>query len=75
MNLKEYFIILKKSVRFRMVPGNTKQISDYLVDFAKKHGFDYVQDEMNNVVIYKPASKGYENAPTVILQGHMGYGV
>ena len=32
---------------------------------------NYVQDEMNNVVIYKPASKGYENAPTVILQGHM----
>ena len=50
---------------------NTKQISDYLVNFAKEHGFDYVQDEMNNVVIYKPATAGYENAPTVILQGHM----
>ena len=50
---------------------NTKQISDYLVNFAKEHGFDYVQDEMNNVVIYKPATPGYENAPTVILQGHM----
>ena len=51
--------------------GNTRQISDYLVNFAKKHGFDYVQDEMNNVVIYKPASPGYENKPAVILQGHM----
>lgn len=30
-----------------------------------------VQDDMNNVVIYKPATPGYENAPTVILQGHM----
>ena len=50
---------------------NTKQLSDYLVNFAKEHGFDYVQDEMNNVVIYKPATPGYENAPTVILQGHM----
>ena len=50
---------------------NTKQISDYLVNFAKDHGFDYVQDELNNVVIYKPATAGYENAPTVILQGHM----
>lgn len=51
--------------------GNTRQISDYLVNFAKEHGFDYVQDEMNNVVIYKPASPGYENKPAVILQGHM----
>ena len=47
--------------------GNTKQISDYLVQFAKDHGLDY----MNNVVIYKPGTAGYENAPTVIIQGHM----
>ena len=51
--------------------GNTKQISDYLVNFAKERQLKYVQDEMNNVVIYKPATPGYENAPTVILQGHM----
>lgn len=51
--------------------GNTKQISDYLVSFAKDHGLDHVQDELNNVIIYKPGTKGYENSPTVILQGHM----
>ena len=51
--------------------GNTKQISDYLVQFAKDHGLKYIQDEMNNVVIYKPGTAGYENAPTVIVQGHM----
>lgn len=51
--------------------GNTKEISDYLVNFAKKQGLAYVQDEWNNVVIFKPATAGYENAPTVILQGHM----
>ena len=50
---------------------NTRQISDYLISFAKEHGFDYVQDEMNNVIINKPATPGYENAPSVILQGHM----
>ena len=26
---------------------------------------------MNNVVIYKPGTAGYENAPVVIIQGHM----
>lgn len=49
---------------------NTKQISDYLVDFAKGLGLWCRQDASNNVVIKKPASAGYENAPVVILQGH-----
>ena len=51
--------------------GNTRQISDYLVQFAKNHDLKYIQDETNNVVIYKPGTAGYENAPTVIVQGHM----
>lgn len=50
---------------------NTKQISDYLVDFAKAHGLRWYQDEVNNVVIYKVASAGYEDHRPVILQGHM----
>lgn len=49
---------------------HTKQISDYLVEFAKKNGLSYRQDESNNVIIRKPAAAGYEEAPTVILQGH-----
>lgn len=51
--------------------GDTKRISDYLVSFAEEQGLKYVQDDANNVVIYKPATPGYENAPGVILQGHM----
>lgn len=50
---------------------NEKEISDYLVDFAVKHKFSYNQDEEYNVVIYKPASKGFENSLPVILQGHI----
>lgn len=50
---------------------DTKRISDYCVAFAKKHGLKYVQDASNNVVIYKAATQGYENHPTVILQGHL----
>ena len=51
--------------------GNTDAISNYLVSFAKEHNLSYVQEKIGNVIIYKPASKGYENAETVILQGHM----
>ena len=49
---------------------HTEKISSYLVEFAKVHGLEYRQDESGNVVIKKTASKGYEDAPAVILQGH-----
>ena len=51
--------------------GNTKKISDYCVDFAKKHDLKYIQDEYNNVIIWKNGTKGYENSAPVMLQGHM----
>lgn len=51
--------------------GNTKLISDYLVSFAREHGLRYIQDELNNVIIFAPATPGYEDKPGVILQGHM----
>lgn len=51
--------------------GDIVKISNYLVDFADSHHLKCEQDDLGNVVIYKPATAGYENAPTVILQGHM----
>ena len=49
---------------------NSGPITDYLVNFAKARGLEYVRDEANNVIIYKGATPGYEGRPTVILQGH-----
>ena len=51
--------------------GNTKAISDYLVSFAKEQGIDYRQDNLNNVIMFAPASLGYEDHQPVIIQGHM----
>ncbi len=50
---------------------NTKAISDYLVSFANEHGLRYIQDESNNVILFAPATEGYEDHASVILQGHM----
>ena len=50
---------------------NTKAISDYCVAFAKERGLWVYQDALNNVIIKKPATAGYEAAPAVILQGHL----
>ena len=51
--------------------GNEKEISDYLYKFAKDLNLEVVQDDYLNIIIKKPATKGYENCPGVILQGHM----
>ena len=51
--------------------GNTKRISDLCVGFARELGLKWRQDESNNVVIWKDASPGCEDAPPVILQGHI----
>ncbi len=51
--------------------GNVKQISDYIVEFAKTHHLKYRQDEAYNVVVWKDGTKGYEDSEPVILQGHI----
>jgi len=47
------------------------KIRQFLLDYAKKHGIAAKTDEIGNVVLSKPATPDHENAPTVILQGHM----
>ena len=51
--------------------GNTGAISSYCIDFAKGLGLRCERDGSNNVLIRKPASMGYEEHPTVVLQGHL----
>ena len=50
---------------------NTRMISDCLAAFAEERGLRYIQDEAGNVIIFKDGTKGYENSPAVIIQGHM----
>ncbi len=68
---KGVFTYFEKLCEIPHGSGNTKRVSDWLVAFAQEHGLTYWQDELNNVVICKPASAGYEQAESVILQGHM----
>ena len=51
--------------------NNEQGISDWLVTFAGVRDLFVCQDQAGNICIRKPASKGMENAPAVILQGHM----
>ena len=51
--------------------GNTKPISDYLVSFAKEQNLRYIQDELNNVILFQEGTCGMEDHEPVIIQGHM----
>lgn len=48
-----------------------EKIRKFLIDYAKEHNIDVRTDEVGNVVMSKPATPGKEDAPCVILQGHM----
>ena len=50
---------------------HTKAISDWCVEFGKQLGLEHYQDTANNVILIAPATPGYENAPAVIMQGHL----
>lgn len=51
--------------------GNMSAISEYCIKFADSHSLKSIRDKNNNVIIFKPASKSYENSETIILQGHL----
>ena len=50
---------------------NEKAVSDYVVNFARAHGYQYKQDVVYNVIVNKPAAPGYEESEPIILQAHM----
>ena len=47
------------------------KVSAFLQEFGRQLNLETLADEVGNVLIRKPASKGYENAPGVCLQAHM----
>ena len=51
--------------------GNEKAVSDYIAQFASDLGHRVVQDPLNNLVIFKNPTAGYENNPPIILQAHL----
>ncbi|MBR2965161.1 MAG: beta-Ala-His dipeptidase [Clostridia bacterium] len=68
-----YAPIFKYFEEISLVPRgseNTSGIAEYLVNFAKARGLEYIRDAEDNVIIKKPATRGYEDRPTVIIQGH-----
>ena len=67
MNFFDYFYEISAISR---PSGDCKAIADYLCAFAEKHSLKYQRDNMDSVIIFKPATEGYEDKPAFMLQGH-----
>jgi dipeptidase D len=50
--------------------GHEEKITQYLQEFAARRNLACKTDKTGNVVITKPASKGKEQVPTLVLQAH-----
>ena len=68
---KSVFAYFEKLCSIPHGSGNTKQISDYIVSFAKEHNIRYVQDALNNVLLFGKGTCGMEDHEPVIIQGHI----
>ncbi|SFM33102.1 aminoacyl-histidine dipeptidase [Methanolobus profundi] len=51
--------------------GNEEKIAMWLKQWALSHGFSVKFDNVNNIVIGVPGSRGYKKLPAIVIQGHM----
>lgn len=65
------FYYFKKLMDIPRPSFHEKEVSDFLIKTGKELNLETYQDENLNVILKRKASKSYENAPKVILQGHM----
>jgi len=66
--------VFEQFAKINGIPRPSKReekMIEYLKNWGESHGLETKVDETGNVLIRKPATKGYENKKTVILQSHM----
>ena len=66
--------VFEQFAKINGIPRPSKheeKMIEFLLDFGKQRGLDTKVDETGNVLICKPATPGYENKPTIVIQSHM----
>ena len=66
--------VFKCFAQVNQIPRPSKKeekMIEFLLDFGKKLGLETKRDEVGNVLIRKPATPGFEDRQTIILQSHM----
>ncbi len=51
--------------------GNEAKIREFMADWAKEKGYEYIIDEVGNILIKVPATPRLGKRPTIVLQGHL----
>ncbi|MGE5401683.1 MAG: aminoacyl-histidine dipeptidase [Ignavibacteriales bacterium] len=67
-------ILWQRFYEISQVPRPSKsegKVREYLRKVANETNLSFKEDEVGNIVISVPATPGYENSPTVVLQGHV----
>ncbi|MCF8432728.1 MAG: cytosol nonspecific dipeptidase, partial [Melioribacteraceae bacterium] len=67
-------LVWKYFAEMSTVPRPSKKegkIVEWAKKFALDNGFEVIEDEVKNLLIKVPASKGYESKQTIVLQGHV----
>ena len=70
MNTEKVLAFFREITRIPRESGHEELIVEYLKKFAQDRSLEYKVDKANNVVIFKEASKGFEDRPTIVLQSH-----
>ena len=65
-NPKQVFHYFEELTKIPRCSGNEKQVSDYLVGFAKERKFEVFQDKSLNVIIKKPGDDIDESARRIV---------
>ncbi len=66
--------VWKNFVELTKIPRPSKkeaEIIKFMENWAEEKGLEHITDEVGNVIVRKPATKGYENRKGIILQGHL----
>ena len=66
--------VFEQFAKINQIPRPSKHeehMIKFLKEFGESHNLETVVDETGNVIIRKPATPGYENRETIILQSHM----
>jgi dipeptidase D len=71
LNPAPIWIYFEEICKIPRLSKNEGKIRSYLLNFAKEHNLESKEDSIGNIIIIKPASPGFENRKTIVLQSHM----
>ncbi len=67
-------VLWNQFANLNAVPRPSKKeekVIAFMKNFGSNLGLETIEDEVGNVIIKKPATEGFENRKTIVLQGHL----